>query len=307
MKYSLMALVLSVSSSAFAGFLCHPRLVDQNVSPNKALEICRQEGLQQDREHLLSYLNERNRVCMIYGQNNVNSEGYRTCFSEMLHASNAILSCLSDPKRQTEIAEYTRTDSDLVVSENGAVAVPQDVQEVFFRLAQAAEKAFPNPRIQLRWEILGYKDTVPNAQAGADGRVIASSALWSGNKVFSLDEIAGILAHEIAHVMEMHNLDVACKSLEWIEADLPLSDAMEAFKYDLTPGSERAESRNKVSRRNEFAADMKATGILKAAGMNPLFMAQALQKLDSLTEKGGLSSGTHPDMQARIDRVSNAK
>ncbi|MNJ92835.1 Beta-barrel assembly-enhancing protease [compost metagenome] len=300
--------VFAAVSAQAVGPVCGPSLLEKNVSYARATEICRAEGAQQGREHLLAYLGERENNCRVLNQNKLESDGYRQCFSEILSVSFSVLSCTTSAQRQTEVVNFSRLDFERVIEEHGRVDVPAHVKNIFRTLVHAALKTQSlHPLLTPRWEILGYKDSVANALAGADGQVIASSALWEGKNAFSDGEIAGILAHEIVHVLQMHNLEFGCKTLEWMDADIPLEYAYENFMMDFNPFSERALSRGRISQKNEFEADLKATDILRAAGMDPLLMAQALKKLASITGQGGMSSGSHPGFDDRIKRVSDVK
>ena len=74
------------------------------------------------------------------------------------------------------------------------------VQRVLTRLAQVTE------RPHLPYQAYVYQDRDPNAAALADGRVYVSSSMlnYLASRGSREDELAGILAHELAHTTAQH-------------------------------------------------------------------------------------------------------
>lgn len=133
--------------------------------------------------------------------------------------------------------------------------------------------------------------------------------------VKSEDELAAVIAHEIAHLNHRDGIN-SIKQARWTEAltiigtktakqlgneeIIKLVNIFEASVDDIL----KTLITNGYSRTQEYAADEKALQYLKKAGYNPRALIDVLEKLAKNTKsKGGLLS-THPDP---LDRINNLK
>lgn len=131
----------------------------------------------------------------------------------------------------------------------------------------------------------------------------------------SEDELAAIVAHEIAHVNHRDGIN-SIKQARWTEA-LTIIGTTAAKQYgdeDLLKLVNIFENSiddilktlivNGYSKTREYAADEKALQYLAKAGYNPYALLNVLERLgQSTTSKGGILN-THPDT---TDRINNLK
>ncbi len=131
----------------------------------------------------------------------------------------------------------------------------------------------------------------------------------------SEDELAAILAHEIAHVNHRDGIN-SIKQARWIEA-LSIIGTTAAKQYgdeDLLKLVNIFEGSiddilktlivNGYSRTQEYAADEKTLQYLAKAGYNPNALINVLERLSLIAKSGGGIIKTHPDT---ADRIINLK
>ncbi|WP_420266099.1 M48 family metalloprotease [Candidatus Magnetominusculus dajiuhuensis] len=130
------------------------------------------------------------------------------------------------------------------------------------------------------------------------------------------DELAAILAHEIAHINHKDGLG-AIKSSRWTEA-LTVMGSEAARQY--TPGEVsqllnvfegsiddvvKSLVTSGYSKAQEYAADESALVYLRASGYNPAALKDVLKNLQSKsTPTGGGVFKTHPSTEDRIAKVN---
>ncbi len=221
------------------------------------------------------------------------------CFDLVVKEANEILSCRGENKRRAQMSSFDGKQFLALINEYGPAQVPQGIKYIFqkltFSVERLSQKKFP-------WKLTAYHAPFINAHAGADSQVMASAGLWT-NSEMKEDEIAAVLAHEAAHVMNEHSLELGCLALEWSGSHFELGDAMETFREDFSIATQRGQVWSKLSNLLEYEADAQATRILKDAGFDPFAMARALKKLKP-KEIGGFSSGSHPEFEARIQSAT---
>ena len=243
--------------------------------------------------YLPQYIQERQQICGLYsGQENI------TCMEETLARVSGVLNCPTSAKRFEEGIAYDEAMAKDTFLKNPVASIPISIQKKFDRLVEVAQKQ-NRPPFELNLRLGAYKSAVKNAHAAVDGKVFASSGLWEGPNPMTEDEVIAVLAHEITHVMHLHGMLLNCMAVEWTTTDFDVLHAQSAFTEDFR-GSTRFDIWSQLSVRLEYDADAGATRILKAAGFDPLLMAQALEKLRPKTE-GGFTSGSHPDFDVRIE------
>jgi predicted Zn-dependent protease len=119
-------------------------------------------------------------------------------------------------------------------------------------------------------------------------------------------ELAGVLSHEISHVVARHGVK---KLQQVLGVQVVLSIALGSssqLSQDLVSTSIGIILQG-YSRDNEFEADQFGTFYMEKAGYNPEGMAELLGKLDKLSDKAPTFfeklSASHPPTKERIARV----
>ena len=146
-----------------------------------------------------------------------------------------------------------------------------------------------------------------NAFSCPGGIIFVSSTLIKGMKDEA--ELAGVLAHEVAHVGHKHALQ-SIRRAKFFEGVSKISD--------VTMGGEKGkEFRNMIDdlqtklfdqgldQNMEFEADMSALQIAYRTGYNPEGFVNVLKMLEtkkSTAEKAGSWFSTHPPLSMRIER-----
>ena len=117
-------------------------------------------------------------------------------------------------------------------------------------------------------------DTI-NAYADANNNIVVYTGLL--NLVEKDEELAGILSHEIGHIMKSH-----CYKQTFLNIALNTITSKIKNQY-ASLGAEIASSlaSNKISRVQEYDADYTSADLLYKAGYNPLGLISALNKISS--------------------------
>lgn len=147
-----------------------------------------------------------------------------------------------------------------------------------------------------------------NAFACADGSVRVYSGLMD---VMTDEEVLGVIGHEIGHVANHDTRDAiktAMQTSAWRDV-LASGEGTIAVLTDSQLGDLGESMINaKYSQKQETAADDYAYSFLVAHGRNPLVLAMAFKKLDSLdgSKRSSLTQSlfsSHPDTEKRIKNI----
>lgn len=157
------------------------------------------------------------------------------------------------------------------------------------------------------------------AQAQVDGKTVKITKGMINNSSLDEDELAGIIAHEVAHLekrTEMNNRNREEEDTESIGASLDkfnermktsgLGAIIRTIVLVATIGAGVAVSKGR-SRENEDAADSRAVDILHKAGYNPEALGDGLKKIDRYANRrsGFLEDvlSSHPETRERIIKI----
>lgn len=155
-------------------------------------------------------------------------------------------------------------------------------------------------------------DTV-NAFAAPGGHVFVTRGLFV--LLENEAELAGVLAHEMGHVLEKHHLNAMQKSVQGeVFLDLLAKSAKKnrAALKTLMGAGMQLYSRG-LEREDEYAADRLGVVIAARAGYDPFALLNALTTVDSLDPHDPnltLMFSTHPptgERLARLDRAMDGK
>jgi beta-barrel assembly-enhancing protease len=198
----------------------------------------------------------------------------------------------------------------------GAAPLLQDkklqryVQQVGMVLAARTER--PN----LAWHFAVLDDNTFNAFATPGGYIFITRGLLLSLR--NEAELAGVLAHEIAHVLRKHHLEAMKK--EALKASAGEAASYFAEKNpQLTKGGKLTPALNAMAnigtgmilrgldKKDEFEADRMGVVIAARAGYDPYGLPAVLQSLQTVNPNfAGLALmfKTHPSFQSRLDLLA---
>lgn len=168
-------------------------------------------------------------------------------------------------------------------------------------------------RQDIDWHFGVLDDSQINAYTTPGGYVLITRGLF--DKLRNEAELAGVLAHEIAHVVRRHHL----KAIQTGNLRGAMGEAIEARAqargsagtYNTLKafsGLNELYTRG-LDKEDEFEADRMGVVIAARAGYNPYGLVSVLQTLDSVSPQDtafALMFKTHPPPTARLDHLDEA-
>ncbi len=149
------------------------------------------------------------------------------------------------------------------------------------------------------FEVHVVADPAVNAFALPGGQIVLNSGLIQ--EAGSVEELQGILAHEMAHVSRRHSLHAVLRSIGFFSlAQMVFGDAGVVLEMIGQSGAELASL--SLSRDQELEADEVGWEHLRRANINPEAVSTFLGRLESSGLEFDLLS-THPATSDRIDRL----
>jgi predicted Zn-dependent protease len=165
--------------------------------------------------------------------------------------------------------------------------------------------ALHTSRPNLPWRF-GVLDTSSvNAFATPGGYVFITRGMLM--RMRDESELAGVLAHEISHVVEKHALNTMRKGKLVDLASDALSRNKPEYAKLVSAGTEIFA--RGLDKEDEFAADRMGVVLAARAGYDPYGLPATLQTLSSINPKDdavSLMFKTHPDSEKRLELVTNA-
>lgn len=228
-------------------------------------------------------------------------------------ASAAQGTCLQDPARAHELRVLDEIQITELMERHEVVAAPRRLHTMLANLVAASPRLRRGPAVHL----LAYEDAELNAYAADHGMVIITSAMWSAKEDLSDDELAAVMAHELAHIEGHDSLVEACANLQRLgQSTLRFEDARDRMALEMfNPRSSLARAAQQQLHAQEHAADVRAIELLRRVGRNPQAMVSVLAKIHGTTPSALnlLMGTTHPELrtrlaqaQATVDAVSKA-
>ncbi len=188
----------------------------------------------------------------------------------------------------------------------GAIPLVRDrnsqvyVNQVGTWLAQQSE------RPGLPWHFGILDSAAVNAFATPGGFVFVTRGLLS--RMTSEAELAGVLGHEIAHVLRRHHLE-AIRSQAQRELAVNVASALadqQSQLMDVLVSSGMSLYAKGLDRDDEYEADRMGVVIAARAGYNPYGLPVILMSLAEADSSDGdmaLFTSTHPSATSRLDRI----
>ncbi len=226
---------------------------------------------------------------------------------------------LIEGPREMSQADEVALGSGIASNMLGAAPLWQDKKAQRYVNQVGLWLALQTERTDLQWHFGVLDDPELNAFAAPGGYVFISRGLLL--RMGSEAELAGVLAHEIAHVVRRHHLNAIKKASDralW--ADLGgkgasmLSQGTSMGKYkDLSPALAKLATAGTelyvrgLDKGDEFEADRMGVVIAARAGYDPYGLPAVLQTLQALNPSTGglaLMFRTHPAFSERLDMLA---
>lgn len=205
--------------------------------------------------------------------------------------------CMSAPSRTAQVEAIDRKNVHDLLRKFGAAPVPATALRGLDRLVKAS-KVLKGTKVSL----VAYTAKILNAHEADHGVIVISSAAWSKDNPMAHDEVAAMLAHEVAHLELKDSKRMACEALAYVSnTELTLPSAIQETTREAHSGNSHLSLTLATwSQSREKAADVRGAQLLAAAGYDPLAMNRMLRKL---APPGVFSSTSHPAISARIENV----
>lgn len=214
--------------------------------------------------------------------------------------------CVNDPARAHELRVLDEIQITDLMERFDVVAAPRRLHHMLASLVAASPKLRRGPAVHL----LAYGDGDLNAYAADHGMVILTSAMWSKKEDLSDDELAAVMAHELAHIEGRDSLVEACANLERLKLHpLRIEEARDRMALEMfNPRSPLARDAQQLLHTQEHAADIRAIELLRRVGRNPQAMVSVLAKIHGTTPSALnlLMGTTHPELRARLAKAQAA-
>lgn len=207
-----------------------------------------------------------------------------------------------NPSRDDEIAVGRNVTGTIL----GAAPLVNDPQLQQYVNKVGRWVANQSERSELPWHFGVIDSNDINAFAAPGGYVLITKGLYQrlGNEA----QLAGVLGHEIAHVVQKHHLKVMQKQALLDAGTSFLKDKISKNKLTQRAVSTGAEiSARNLDKSAEFEADSMGTVLAARAGYEAYGLAEVLQDMASLNGQDGsvaLLFQTHPHPDDRLAQLS---
>ena len=189
------------------------------------------------------------------------------------------------PSVDRELGDASYRQMDLGGTKVSLPVVDEAITEMVRRLSPHAAKPF-DFRIQIV-----EADTI-NAFCLPGGQIVVYTGLI--RKATRAEQVAGVVAHEMAHATLRHGLRGIATQLGVVIGVQILTGDVTGLAGQIATGA----LSNGYSREAEFAADAEGARMLAAAGIDPAGMAEFFASMESSGIPAWMS--THPDAKDRI-------
>lgn len=168
-----------------------------------------------------------------------------------------------------------------------------------------------SPRPNLAWTFLVLDDPGFNAFAAPGGYVFVTKGLV--DRTQSEAELAGVLAHEIVHVVEKHHLKALAKNARAGLATQLVASQLRSDVGGMVGAQLLALGKNLyakgLDRDDEYEADRKGVTLAARAGLDPYGLPSLLHTLAAVRPDNPqylLQLSTHPPTDARLEMLEAA-
>ncbi len=274
--------------------LCHdPQLLTTLLQSNLPAPL--QQQLQDlEKQRHKNHTREKNRVSVyLAGIMAFFLTGYLS-----IHGALPFVVDLIPPEWEKQIGEFAFENYQLGKKTLDSPAVIQAVEEIVQRIDR-----FDN--MDLSYELIVIDAEMINAFAFPGGYIVVTSGLLKNAD--APEEVAGVLAHELTHVIERHGMKklvrqaglgvligIVFGDVSALSQLIELGAQLDSLSFD---------------RDQEDLADEGAIQILQAASISPAYLAhffEKIEKADAVTGDIPELFRTHPVTEDRINRVKQS-
>ena len=168
--------------------------------------------------------------------------------------------------------------------------------------------ASQSKRQQLPWNFGVIDSEGINAFAAPGGYIVITLGLY--NLLENEAQLAGVLAHEIAHVVRKHHLKALQKTMQrefWTDLGVKAvgnEDKREKLRQLINSGVQLYATG--LDRKYEYDADLRAVVLAARAGYDPYALLDVLTTIDSINPASSeltVLMKTHPPTAKRLDQL----
>ncbi|MEW6304216.1 MAG: M48 family metallopeptidase [Verrucomicrobiota bacterium] len=194
-----------------------------------------------------------------------------------------------------QLVAEVRTEQKLVTN----ATLQADLEKLVGRLVAAL------PKSERKYHVYLVEDPTPNAFAIPGGHIFVHTGLMRAAQ--TPEEVAGVLAHEIAHVTRRHGFHTIVSAIGPLYVFKTFFSGNEGLVAVIAAGSTILVAQN-YSREYEREADDTGWDLLVAANIDPRGLATFLNRLLDEEKKLGFGKGvralsSHPPSEERIARL----
>lgn len=182
-------------------------------------------------------------------------------------------------------------------------ALQQYVNDVGYWIASRSS------RKDLPWTFGVIDSNGINAFAAPGGYVVITLGLY--HLLENEAQLAGVLAHEIAHVVRKHHLEALQKSMQrefWTELTIiAANDKENSRKLEMLVNTGVQLYATGLDRKDEYDADLRGVVLAARAGYDPFALLDVLTTIDSINpaaEELTVMLNTHPPISDRLSRLA---
>lgn len=231
------------------------------------------------------------------------ADSLRDKLRERIPESKRLLLALSD---EDEIAVGRQATANLL----GVAPLVKDdgLQRYVNTVGRWVAMGSERPDLPWRFGVIDAADI--NAFAAPGGYILITRGLYAS--LSEEAELAGVLGHEIAHVVEKHHIDLLRKATLLEEGRKAVEKRVDGSNEELIRrlvGTGAELFARRLDRDAEFESDRKGVVLAARAGYSPYGLPAVLQKIASVTktdDRVKLLYKTHPAPQERLRQLDAA-
>jgi predicted Zn-dependent protease len=158
------------------------------------------------------------------------------------------------------------------------------------------------PEVTYAFAVLDNPD--PNAFAGPGGYIFITKGSLRVMK--NEAELAGVLAHEVAHIAKKHMIQTYRRAslVSALQESAAAFDKNAAQYKELVDAATDTLFDKGLDKKFEFEADTVGTEIAVISGYDPKGLVNFLKKLETVTDSKGGWFKTHPPLSERVNKLN---